>query len=67
MGLRQEMEITIGKNGEVLIHVLGVDGPKCLEFSKFLEEALGAAVRTGKTPEYYQESQTAETQLRTEG
>lgn len=66
MGIKQEMEITIGKNGEVLIQVHGVDGPKCLEFSKFLEEALGATIRSEKTSEYYKDHPTTGTQIKVE-
>jgi len=63
MGLKQEMEISIGKNGEVQIHVQGVDGPSCLEFSKFLEDSLGMAVKTEKTSEYYKEEQKADVRV----
>lgn len=66
MGVKQEIEITIGKNGEVQIHVQGVDGPQCLEFSKFLEDSLGTAVKTEKTSEYYKEKQKAEVNIKPE-
>lgn len=40
----QEIEVTIDKNGQVQIHIQGVQGMACLELSKDLEEALGGSV-----------------------
>jgi hypothetical protein len=40
----QEVEITIGKNGQVQIHVRGVKGKKCLDLTKQLEQSLGAEI-----------------------
>ncbi|HPH96006.1 MAG TPA: DUF2997 domain-containing protein [Anaerolineaceae bacterium] len=40
----QEVEIIIGKNGEVQVHVTGVKGQACLEITRGLEEALGGQV-----------------------
>lgn len=40
----QEIEVTIGKDGEVQIQVRGVKGMKCLELTKELEEALGGEI-----------------------
>ncbi len=37
----QEIEVIIGKDGQVQIQVRGVQGLKCLEITKPLEEALG--------------------------
>jgi predicted amidohydrolase len=37
----QEIEVIIGKDGQVQIQVRGVQGVKCLELTKELEEALG--------------------------
>ncbi|MCK5219166.1 DUF2997 domain-containing protein, partial [bacterium] len=34
MGIKQEMEITISPDGEVRLHVQGVNGPKCLEITR---------------------------------
>ena len=44
MVLKREMEIEIGRDGKVNIKVKGVQGVECLEFSQFLEEALGETV-----------------------
>lgn len=40
----QEIEVTIGKDGQVQIQVRGVHGIKCLELTKELEEALGGEI-----------------------
>ncbi|MBE0700029.1 MAG: DUF2997 domain-containing protein [Anaerolineaceae bacterium] len=40
----QEIEVTIGKDGQVQIQVRGVQGMKCLELTKELEEALGGNI-----------------------
>ncbi len=40
----QEIEVTIGKNGQVQIHVRGAKGKKCLDLTRELELALGANV-----------------------
>jgi hypothetical protein len=40
----QEIEVTIGKDGKVQIHVLGAAGRTCLDLTKGLEQALGGTV-----------------------
>ena len=40
----QEIEVTIGKDGQVQIQVRGVEGMKCLELTRELEEALGGEI-----------------------
>ena len=37
----QEIEVTIGKNGQVQLHVRGAKGKKCLDLTRELEQALG--------------------------
>jgi hypothetical protein len=54
MVLKREMEIEIGRDGKINIKVKGVQGADCLEFSQFLEEALGDTVEQELTSEYYQ-------------
>jgi hypothetical protein len=61
MVLKREMEIEIGRDGKVNIRVNGVQGTECLEFSKFLEEALGETVERERTSEYYQAPAATET------
>jgi hypothetical protein len=40
----QEVEITIGKNGQVEVAVRGVKGLACLEITRDLEKALGGNI-----------------------
>ena len=48
----QEIEITIDKNGQVQIHVLGATGSTCLDLTQGLEAALGGQVLSRQmTPE----------------
>jgi len=54
MVLKREMEIEIDRDGKVNIKVKGVQGADCLEFSQFLEEALGETLEQEITSEYYQ-------------
>jgi hypothetical protein len=54
MVLKREIEIDIDRDGKVNIKVKGVQGADCLEFSQFLEEALGETVEQEVTSEYYQ-------------
>ncbi len=48
----QEIEITIDKTGQVVIHVQGAKGMVCIDLTKDLEKALGGEVLERKlTPE----------------
>jgi hypothetical protein len=40
----QEIEVIIGKDGQVQIQVRGVNGPKCLDLTRELEAALGGEI-----------------------
>lgn len=40
----EEIEVIISKNGQVQIQVRGVQGTKCLELTRELEEALGGNI-----------------------
>jgi len=37
----QEIEVTIDKNGQTQIHVMGIKGKACLEITRELEKILG--------------------------
>lgn len=48
----QEIEVNIGKDGQVEIVVRGVKGPQCLDLTASLEEILGGVVISREmTPE----------------
>jgi hypothetical protein len=61
MVLKREMEIEIGQDGKVHIKVKGMPGRDCLEFSQFLEQALGETLEQELTSEYYQAPASTET------
>ncbi len=48
------IEVTVSPQGEVTVQTKGYAGAGCLEASRFLEAALGSALRDTKTPEFYQ-------------
>lgn len=58
-----QVEVTIGPDGEVKVHVLGVSGPSCMKLTQALEQELGTVERTVKTGEYYQ-TPTSQSQRR---
>lgn len=60
MAMKREMEIQIKPNGQVFLTVRGIRGKECIEFSRFLEEALGEEVSKELTSEYYIETVTQE-------
>ena len=51
----QEMEITIGNDGRVLVHVSGAAGQDCVSLSNALEQAVGTVEERNFTPEYYEQ------------
>ncbi len=60
MAEKQELEITIAPDGTVSFQIKGVAGPKCLDETKFLEDALGGGVLSReKTGDFYREDQGA--------
>lgn len=52
------IEVTVSPSGETKVQTKGFTGGDCLEASRFLEAALGAAVKDQKTAEFYQEQST---------
>ncbi len=57
----EEIEVTIGKDGQVQIQVRGVKGMKCLEITKELEEALGGEILARiMTPEALEQENQAD-------
>ncbi len=55
---KQDIEITIAKDGKVEFTIKGVKGPNCLAETAFLEQALGGEVlEQQKTSEFYEQSE----------
>ena len=51
---QREFEITIGKTGEVEIHVKGFKGRACMDVVKVFEEIVGEMKSAQHTSEYYE-------------
>ena len=54
MPRREEFEIEIDKSGETKIHLKGIKGKACLEYTKFLEQIIGKIKSQELTSEYYE-------------
>ena len=50
----QDIEITIGPTGEVSFEIKGVKGSRCIEETRFLEEAVGEVAERERTAAYYE-------------
>lgn len=62
--MKREMVIQIAPDGTISLEVKGVKGGECLDFSKFLEDALGDVIERQKTSEFYQEAPRGEVTTR---
>jgi len=51
---QREFEITIGKTGEVELHVKGFKGRACLDVVKIFEEIVGEMKTQQQTSEFYE-------------
>lgn len=49
-----ELEITISKNGQVMVEIKGAKGPRCLKVAELLQEIVGREVQRRLTHEYYE-------------
>jgi Protein of unknown function (DUF2997) len=61
----QEMEITIGTDGNVIVHVTGIPGQDCVALTDALEQAVGTVENRTFTPEYYEQPVVEQTDLHT--
>jgi hypothetical protein len=56
----QEMEITIDKEGRILVKVNGAHGADCLAITKNLEDAAGSVEDRTWLPGYYEQPGTVQ-------
>jgi hypothetical protein len=56
------IEVLVSPQGETTVQTKGYVGGDCLQASKFLEQALGAATADRKTAEFFQANQTPQQQ-----
>jgi hypothetical protein len=59
--MKRSIEITVSASGEISIDAIGFKGADCEQATQFLEQALGAAQKKVRKPEYLQ-SATRRTQ-----
>jgi hypothetical protein len=50
------IEVVVSPQGEATVQTKGYAGGDCLQASKFLEQALGAATADRTTAEFYQQA-----------
>lgn len=62
---RHDLNIVISETGEIEITVEGVNGPKCLKLTDFLEEDLGDVISREKTSEYYKDDIATDVNIET--
>ena len=51
---QHEVEIRIGKDGQVKVHVKGAKGKACLEYAQWLTQVIGEVQERQLTSEYYE-------------
>lgn len=62
---KDELEISITKDGEVSLNVIGAKGKKCLDLSKDIEEALGIVTSRETKPQFYEQDSESYTYINT--
>ena len=60
---QREFEITIGKTGEVELHVKGFKGKACMEVVKVFEEIVGEMKSQQHTSEFYEPEEQVQYRL----
>jgi hypothetical protein len=68
MAEKKELQITISPKGEVSVQVKCIAGQKCVDETKFLEEALGNQIESRElTSDYYKQQEVDTVTNRTSG
>jgi len=60
---QREFDITIGKTGEVELHVKGFKGRACLDVVKIFEEIVGEMKSQQQTSEFYEPEEQVQYRL----
>ena len=60
----QELEITIGTDGKVVIHVQGAPGGACVALTEALEHAVGTVEERTFTPDFYEQQVVEQVEMR---
>ena len=59
----EEFEITIAPDGEVVVHMKGVKGQRCVKYSEFFAEIIGNIEKQEFTSEHYEPEEEVEINL----
>ena len=62
-----ELEITIDKDGNVTVKVVGGEGDRCVKLTRDLEVALGLVESRDLQPEYYEDEQDVDSEVEQQG
>ena len=60
---QRDIEIIIGKTGEVKVHIKGIKGKSCMKFGAFLADLVGKIKSQHMTSEYYEPDEKARIDL----
>lgn len=63
MADKHDLNITISETGEIEVKVEGINGPKCIELTKDLENELGEIISKEKTSSYYKQEVNIDTDV----
>ena len=66
MAERHDINITISDTGDVQITVNGINGPKCIDATDFLESDIGEVISQEKTSEYYKQDNKIDEKIQTQ-
>lgn len=64
MADKHDLNITISETGEIEVKVEGINGPKCIELTKELEDQLGDIISKEKTSSYYKQEENINTDIK---
>lgn len=53
--MQHEIDVTIGKDGKLHVHVKGAKGSQCLELADFIRDLMGKEDSRQLTSEYYEQ------------
>lgn len=63
----EKIILNIDQTGNVTVETKGIKGKKCMDVSKFIEEALGNTIDLKKTSEYYADAIDEKVKVSTNG
>jgi hypothetical protein len=55
--MREQIKITVEKDGKVTLKVEGVQGSECLNITEFFEKEMGVVLGRQRTSEFYRSAQ----------